>query len=105
MGHSGKLRGQVVVAVAALALAAAGVAQASGAKHGTAASVTVTITDRTLRVAPTSPSSGSTKFVVVNKGKKVHFFSISGPGVTGTKTGKIAPGARATLTVTLRVGA
>jgi hypothetical protein len=108
MADSGKSRGRAVVAVAAVALGASGgvgVAQAGGAKHSAAASVTVTITDRTLRVAPMSPASGSTKFVVLNRGKKVHFFAISGPGVKGTKTGKIAPGARATLTVTLKVGA
>ena len=79
--------------------------QAGTSKQTAAASVTVTITDRTLHVSPTNPSSGSTRFVVLNKGKKIHFFTISGPGVKGTKTGKIAPGKSATLTVKLKVGA
>ena len=35
----------------------------------------------------------------------MHLFSISGPGVAGKKTGRIAPGKNATLTVTLKPGA
>jgi hypothetical protein len=98
-------RVHALIAVGVLALAASGVAQAVPAKHGAAATVTVTITDRTLRVSPTNPESGATKFVVVNKGKKRHFFVISGPGVKDVRTAKIAPGARTTLTVKLRPGA
>ena len=98
-------RGHVLIAVAALALGAAGAANAGVSQRTSAAAVTVTITDRTLRVSPTNPESGSTKFVVLNKGKKTHFFAISGPGVKGKKTGKIAPGKSTTLVVTLKPGA
>jgi hypothetical protein len=95
----------LLVAVAAFALGASGPANAGLSKQGMSAAVTVTITDRTLRVSPTNPESGSTRFVVVNRGKKNHFFAISGPGVKGKKTGKIAPGKSATLVVTLKPGA
>jgi hypothetical protein len=98
-------RAYALIVVTAVALGAGSVAQAGTSKRSTAATVTVTITDRTLRVSPTNPQSGSTKFLVVNKGKKLHFFSIAGPGVKGMKTGKIAPGKSATLTVKLSPGA
>jgi cupredoxin-like protein len=97
-------RVHALVVTSLLALVLSGVAQAAVDKRA-ATTVTVTITDRTLRVSPTNPESGSTKFLVVNKGKKRHFFSISGPGVAAKKTGKIEPGKSATLTVTLRPGA
>jgi hypothetical protein len=99
------LRNGALTAAAAWALAVPSVSPAGGAKQAEASSVTVTITDRTLRVSPTSPASGATRFVVLNRGKKTHFFAISGPGLAGKKTGKIAPGKRATLTVTLKPGA
>jgi hypothetical protein len=99
------LRGGAAVAIAACSLGLPGVADAAVGKRGSAVSVTVTITDRTLRVSPTNPSSGSTTFVVVNRGKRAHFFAISGPGVSAKKTGKIAPGERTRLTVTLKPGA
>lgn len=106
MTFPGKLlRRYALVAIAVLALGAGGVAQAGTSRQGASTAVTVTITDRTLRVSPTNPESGATRFVVVNKGKKAHFFSISGPGVKAAKTGKIAPGKRATLTVKLKPGA
>src|SRR5262245_12990909 len=98
-------RVHALIAVAALALAVAGVANAGTSKRSAAATVTVTITDKTLRVTPTNPMSGATKFLVQNKGKKRHFFAISGPGVKAVKTGKILPGKSASLTVTLRPGA
>jgi len=98
-------RASALVAVAALSLMAAAVANAGPSKRTAAASVTVTITDRTLRVTPINPESGSTRFVVLNEGKKAHFFSISGPGIKSTKTGRIAPGKSTTLTVKLKPGA
>jgi hypothetical protein len=94
-----------LVTTVVLALVAAGVAQAGGSRQAASTAVRVTITDRTLRVTPTNPEAGATRFVVLNKGKKAHFFAISGPGVKAAKTGKIAPGKRATLTVKLRPGA
>ena len=70
------------------------------------AAVTVTITDRdAARLAHEARSPESTKFVVLNKGKKRHVFAIAGPGVKGVKTGKIAPASSATLTVKLQPGA
>ena len=93
------------IAVAVLAPAVTGAAQAAHAKQRVSATVKVTITDRALRVTPTNPQSGATRFLVVNQGKKLHVFSIAGPGVKGTRTGKIAPGKSATLTVTLKPGA
>ena len=101
----GKLRTAVIAVAALAALAVAGAAQAGTAKRAINATVTVTITDRTLRVTPTNPESGATTFVVLNKGKKRHFFTISGPGVASAKTGRILPGKSAKLTVTLKPGA
>jgi len=94
----------VVFAVFAIALATAGVAQAGGQRHAVSAKVTVTITDRSLRVSPVNPSSGVTKFVVVNKGRKQHLLSISGPGVKNARSSKVAGGASSTLTVNLKPG-
>jgi len=100
------MRRALAAAVVSLAaLAAAAVAQAAPRERAVVGTVTVTITDRTLRVTPLNPESGSTKFVVLNKGKRGHVFAIAGPGVKGVRTGKIAPGRRATLTVKLRPGA
>src|SRR3954451_21382625 len=98
-------RSAAAVALAVAGLAASGVAQAGTSDRAASSAVRVTITDRTLRVSPANPESGSTRFVVVNQGKKVHFFSLTGPGVKAAKTGRIAPGKSATLTVKLRPGA
>jgi hypothetical protein len=94
----------VLTAIAILGLVLAGASQAARTK-GAAPTVTVTITDRSVRVSPASPQSGATKFLVLNKGTKRHVFAISGPGVKGVRTGKIAPGKSTTLTLTLKVGA
>jgi uncharacterized cupredoxin-like copper-binding protein len=100
-----KLRTVVIAVVGLSALAVTGLAQGGTAKRTINATVTVTITDRTLQATPLNPESGATRFVVLNKGKKRHFFTISGPGVKSAKTGKIPPGKSATLTVTLKPGA
>ncbi len=106
MRHPSKFgRGHALLGVSILGLGLAGVAQAGVTQPKASATVRVTITDRTLRVTPANPESGATTFIVFNKGKKRHFFSISGPRLKGVKTGKIAPGKSMELTVRLRPGA
>jgi hypothetical protein len=91
-----------LVAVCLTSLALAGVARQTSPK---VAKVTVTFTDTTLRVSAANPQSGTTTFVVLNKGKKHHVLAITGPGLTGTRTAKLSAGGHATLTVKLRPGA
>jgi hypothetical protein len=88
-----------------LALALAGIAAGAPGRAQSAARVTVTFTDSTLRVSVPSPESGMTTFVVLNKGKKRHVLSIAGPGLKGVQTAKLTAGAHTTLTVRLRPGA
>jgi hypothetical protein len=90
-----------------LALGLTGVAlAASGTQRAPAVSkVTVTFSDTSLRVTPTTPGAGPTTFVVRNKGKKAHVLVVKGPGVKGARTGKIGAGRTGTLNVTLRPGA
>ncbi|HZO96961.1 MAG TPA: hypothetical protein VFB42_06280 [Gaiellaceae bacterium] len=94
-----------LLAAALLALVLPGPALAGAARRTAAAKVTVTFTDRALRVSPTTPSSGPTTFVVVNRGKRVHVLQVKGPGIKGRRTGKVPAGKSARLTVTLRPGA
>ena len=96
-------RFQSLIAALMLALGLAGVALAAGTR-ASVAQVTVTFTDSTLHVSPTTPSSGTTTFVVLNKGKKTHLLLVKGPGVKGARTAKLAAGASAKLTVTLLPG-
>jgi len=98
-------RGHALIVVSILGLGLTGVANAGVTQPKASATVKVTITDRTLRVSPTNPESGATTFVVVNKGKKRHFFAISGPSLKGMRTGKILPGKSAKLTIKLLPGA
>ena len=98
-------RSLVLIAVSALALALTGVAPAHVTRHAVAAKVTVTVTDSSLRATPTTPASGTTTFVVLNKGKKAHALMVKGPGVKGAHTAKVAAGGSAKLTVTLKAGA
>jgi len=97
-------RSLVLVAASALALALTGVAPARSTQHAVS-KVTVTFTDATLRASPTTPGSGVTTFLVVNRGKKVHALTVKGPGVMGAHSAKVAAGASARLTVTLKPGA
>ena len=87
-----------------LALGLSGVAAADVSRQASAAKVTVTFTDTSLRVSPTTHDSGATTFVVLNKGKKHHVLVIAGPGVKGARTANLAAGTSAKLTVTLRSG-
>jgi|SRR5690242_6161489 len=92
------------VGVSLVALALSGIAPARTASPAVS-KVTVTFTDSSLRATPSTPSSGMTTFVVVNKGKKVHSLMVKGPGVKGAHTAKVAAGGTANLTVTLKPGA
>jgi hypothetical protein len=94
-----------LVTASLLALAVGAVAVAAPARHAVAAKVTVTFTDKTLRVSPTTPSSGETTFVVRNLGKKAHVLVVKGPGVKNARSPKLAAGGTGKLTVTLRPGA
>jgi hypothetical protein len=86
------------------ALALAGVAVAAPARDAVSR-VTVTFTDATIRATPMTPGSGSTTFLVFNKGKKPHLLMVKGPGIKGAHTTKLAAGSSTKLTVTLRPGA
>jgi len=94
----------VVLAVSAVALATAGIANPAAQRPAAASKVTVTITDRALRVSPINPSSGVTQFVVVNKGKKHHLLSITGPGVKNARSSQVVGGGSGSVTVKLRPG-
>jgi hypothetical protein len=94
-----------LLVASALALGVAAIAVAAPARHSAAAKVTVTFTDKTLRVSPTTPSSGETTFVVRNLGKKAHVLVVKGPGVKSARSPKLAAGGTGKLTVTLRPGA
>ena len=105
MRHISKSRVlSVAVLVLTAALAVTGVSLAGVAGKAAAARVTVTFTDRSFRVTPGILESGTTTFVVRNTGKKSHVFAISGPGVKSVRTGALAAGKSATLTVKLRSG-
>ena len=88
-----------------LTLGVAAVALAAPARRTVAAKVTVTFTDKTLRVSPTTPSSGETTFIVRNLGKKAHVLVVKGPGIKSARSPKLAAGGTGKLTVTLRPGA
>jgi hypothetical protein len=100
-------RVHALFAASLLALGVTGVALAASgsARHTTVSKVTVTFSDTSLRVSPTTPGSGPTTFIVRNNGKKLHVLVVKGPGVKGARTGKIAAGGIGKLDVTLRPGA
>jgi hypothetical protein len=86
-------------------VAGAALARSVSDRRTTVLKVTVTFSDTGLRVSPTTPGAGRTTFLVRNQGKKVHVLVVKGPGVKGSRTGKIAAGATGKLNVTLRPGA
>jgi hypothetical protein len=88
-----------------LALGVTGAALAASVDRSIASTVKVTFSDTSLRVTPTTPSSGPTTFLVRNAGRKVHVLVVKGPGVKGARTAKIPAGSTGKLTVTLRPGA
>ncbi len=101
-------RGVAVAAALTLAVVAAPVAGAAirhtTAPKAVAAQITVTFTDRAMKVSSTTPQAGTTTFVVVNHGKKGHVLTVKGPGVKGAHTATIAAGKQAKLTVKLKSG-
>lgn len=106
MRHPKRLeRFLAVLAVSALAFALTGVAFGGVARQAKTTRVTVTFTDQKLAVSASGLQAGTTTFVVVNRGRKRHILTITGPGLKGAQTPKLAAGASATLTVTLRSGA
>jgi hypothetical protein len=98
-------RVHLVGATMLVALAVPALALAGPASRATSAKVTVTLTDTKLRISPSGLQAGSTTFAVVNTGKRNHALEIAGPGLKGVATAKLAPGKRATVTVTLKSGA
>jgi hypothetical protein len=98
-------RSTVLPTVCGFAFGLTGVAFAGVARHATAAKVTVTFTDTTFGVSRGGLQAGKATFVVVNRGRKPHLLTISGPGLKNIRTSKLATGGSATLTVTLRTGA
>jgi hypothetical protein len=94
-----------LLAALLLALGVTGVALAASVDRSISSTVKVTFSDTSLRVTPTTPSSGPTTFLVRNNGKKVHVLVVKGPGVKGARTAKIPAGSVAKLSVTLRPGA
>lgn len=109
--------GLATVLLAALAIGFTVAAGAAGrANHRVLTiEVHVTVTDRSLTVAPGNLNSQFASFdvalVIVNKGKKPHTLSIKGPGLSGapTKQGTraqlVAPGRTMTLRLKLLTGA
>src|SRR5438067_10489274 len=103
-GHRVMQRSLALAGSSCVALALTGTAPARVARPAVS-KVTVTFTDKSIRVSPTTPSSGMTMFVVYNKGNKDHLLMVKGPGIKAAKTAKLRAGASAKLTVTLRPGA
>ena len=94
-----------LLAALLLALGLTGVAFAASVDRSISSTVKVTFSDTSLRVTPTTPSSGPTTFLVRNNGKKAHVLVVKGPGVKGAHTAKIPAGSVGKLSVTLRPGA
>lgn len=98
-------RWSVLLTVCGVAFGLTGVAFAGVARQVTAAKVTVTFTDTTFGISSGGLQAGKATFVIVNKGRKPHALTITGPGLKNIRTSKLATGRSATLTVTLRTGA
>ena len=99
-------RVQLLAGAAIVALVAPVLALGAPARTATSAKVSVMLTDTKMRVSPSGLQAGSTTFTVVNSGKRLHAFQITGPGLKrGLATSKLAPGKSATMTVTLKSGA
>jgi len=98
-------RVHALLAASLLAVGVTGVAVAAAGDRSISATVRVTFSDTSLRVSPTTPSSGPTTFLVRNAGKKVHVLVVKGPGVNGAHTAKIPAGSTGKVSVTLRPGA
>src|SRR5262249_53037846 len=62
-----------------------------------ATTVSVALTEFHIALSQMSLSPGSYTFQVANQGKIVHAFEITGPGVSGAKTGDLQPGQSGTV--------
>ena len=98
-------RSHLAIAVFVVALGLPGTALAGRSTPASIARVTVTLTDAKLAVSPAGLQAGRARFLVVNKGKRLHSLAITGPGIRSIETRKLAPGGSAALTVQLRTGA
>jgi uncharacterized cupredoxin-like copper-binding protein len=105
--RSNRRRAKVGLTVLAFVLAVGAAAGVGMAARTSAHATTVRVTETEYKITVNkSLHAGMTRFVVTNRGKLSHQFSIKGPGL-GTKhiPGMIAPGASKTLTVKLQSGA
>ncbi|MBT2440526.1 copper-binding protein [Streptomyces sp. ISL-36] len=69
-----------------------------------AQTVDVDETDFALKLSETAFAPGTYTFNARNSGRTSHALAISGPGLTPTQTGGLAPGETEKITVTLREG-
>jgi cytochrome c6 len=72
---------------------------AAGSPTSSKTTVTVTLTDTSVKFSKTSLAPGKVTFSVTNTGKKPHYFAIS-----GRSSGTLGPGKKGTVTVTLATG-
>src|SRR5262245_37225331 len=70
---------------------------ATTSKQTAAPKVTVTMSESAYKLSPAKVPSGAVSFVLVNKGKKPHFF-----GVAGSTSKPVRPGKRADFRVTFK---
>jgi uncharacterized cupredoxin-like copper-binding protein len=79
-------------------------ATTTAAAAGGGNSITAVETEYHIALSSTKLKPGTYSIQVKNSGKFTHALSVSGPGVSGKSTSSIAPGASATLSVTLKAG-
>jgi hypothetical protein len=89
--------------VVALSLSAN--AYAGPTSRAAATQVRVTFSNTSLALSQTGVEAGTVTLVAVNHGRTSHVLAISGPGLRGVRTPKIAVGKSAMLTVRLATGA
>jgi plastocyanin len=82
------------------AVTAAAATGGSGAGH----TVTADETEYRIVLSSSTVAPGSYRIVAANKGTITHVLEIDGPGIVGVKTGDIAPGSSASLSVKLVKG-
>jgi cupredoxin-like protein len=102
---TGLRRAAAPIVAGFVALSTSGIANAGVSARQTTASVTVTLTDSKLALSRTGLPAGPATFLVANKGKKVHVFSIEGPGIKGARIQTLQAGKTISLTMPLKTGA
>jgi hypothetical protein len=93
-----------VIAALVLAFGMLGVALAGVEQRTLATEVNVTLTNGKLTVRPARVPVGSVTFSLVNKGRQLAVFAVTGPGVKGVQTRNVKPRHIATLNMKLRTG-